>query len=70
MPTDRAIAITPTRSAENSTIRARQTSFWGVFRSETHPSSVDLSPGDSQMHAFVFFISADSHGLEALGIFR
>jgi hypothetical protein len=41
------IAITPIRSAESSTIRARQTNFCGVLRPEIHPSSVVRSAGDS-----------------------
>ncbi len=67
LPTNRAIAITPCRSADNSTIRARQTTFCGVFRPETHPSSVTRSAGDSQRHASVFFIPQDSHSLAKLG---
>jgi hypothetical protein len=70
IPTARVIAITPTRAAESSTIRARQTTFCGVFRVETHVSSVVRSPGDSQMLAFVLVIPADSHGLPGLGIYR
>jgi hypothetical protein len=67
-PAARVIAITPARSADCSTIRARQTSFCGVFRPDTHPSSVARSAGDSQMHASVFFMPADSHGLAGSGI--
>jgi hypothetical protein len=33
------IAVTPSPAAHIKTIRARQTSFWGVFRSATQPSS-------------------------------
>ena len=40
MPTERATAITPSRSANNNTIRDRQTTFCGVFRPETNPSNV------------------------------
>jgi hypothetical protein len=70
IPIARVIAITPTRSPESSTIRARQTTFCGVFRPETHPSSVARSAGESQTHASVFFMPADSHGFAALGIVR
>ena len=70
LPTDRAIAITPTRSADSSTIRARQTSFCGVFRAEIQPSNVARSAGDSQMHAEVLFMPPELHAAGSLGIFR
>jgi hypothetical protein len=67
LPTARTIAILPTLSADNSTIRDRQTSFCGVLRSATQSSSVARSSGDSQMHACVF-MPADSHHFSDLGI--
>jgi hypothetical protein len=70
LPTVRVIAITPTRSAESSTIRARQTTFCGVFRRETNRSSAARSERDSQMHASVFRMTAESHGTPRMGIFR
>ena len=48
-PTNRTIVIVPIPSADSNTIRARQTSFCGVFRPETNPSSVARSAGDSQI---------------------
>jgi hypothetical protein len=68
MPTERATAITPSRSANNKTIRDRQTTFCGVFRPETNPSNVARSAADSLMHACVFCIPADSHTRPNLGI--
>jgi len=56
-----------TQSADNSTIRDRQTNFCGVLRSATQPSSIARSSGDSQMHACVF-IPADSHLSDGPGI--
>jgi len=49
-------------------IRARQTTFCGVFRLQTHPSSVTRSTGDSQMHASVFFTPSALHSFAKLGI--
>ena len=68
LPTARVIAIIPTRSAEGSTIRARQTTFCGVFRRETNRFSAARSEGDSQMHASVFRMPADLHGTPTMGI--
>ena len=56
-------------SADSNTIRARQTSFCGVFRPETNPSSVARSAGDSQMHANVFVIPPESQNASPLGNF-
>jgi hypothetical protein len=70
MPTARVIAITLMRSAESNIIRARQTSFCGVLRPDTHSSSADRSAGDSQRHAFVLLIVADSHASPEMGISR
>ena len=70
LPTARAMAITPNRSADSNTIRLRQTSFCGVFRAEIHPSSVARSAGDSQMHAEVLFMPPELHAAASLGIFR
>ena len=67
LPTARTTAILPSRSADNSTIRDRQTNFCGVLRSATQPSSVARSSGESQMHACVF-MPADSHRFSDLGI--
>ena len=67
LPTDRAVAITPTRSADSNTIRLRQTSFCGVFRAEIQPSSVARSAADSQMHAEVLFMPPESHAAGVLG---
>jgi hypothetical protein len=39
LPTADAIASAVNPSLANSTIRARQTTFWGVFRSRTSRSS-------------------------------
>src|SRR5215831_9618606 len=70
MPTARVIAITPVRSAESRIIRARQTTFCGVFRPDTHSSSADRSADDSQRHAFVLIIAPDSHTPSQMGILR
>jgi len=67
IPIARVIAITPNRSADNTTIRARQTIFCGVFRSDTQRSSVARSPADSQIHASVLLISPDEHTPTAHG---
>ena len=59
--------LVPQPSADISTMRARQTSFCGVLRSATQPSSVARSPGDSQMHDSLAMPS-DSHAAEPKGI--
>jgi hypothetical protein len=68
MLAERATAITPSRSANNNTIRDRQTTFCRVFRPETNPSNVARSAADSLMHACVFCFPADSHTRPNLGI--
>src|SRR5208337_3566765 len=60
------ISVTPAPCARSSTIRARQTSFCGVFRPATQLSSRARSSGDSQMHDSLS-IPHDSHDREPPG---
>ena len=74
-PVDRSLGLTGRADnrrpaapcAHISTIRARQTSFCGVFRPATHPSSRARSAGDNWMRDSLS-IQTDSHDREPLGI--
>jgi hypothetical protein len=63
----RAIAVTPAPSAHIKTIRARQTSFCGVFRPATQPANSTRSAGDSHVQNSAS-IPRDSHPRENQGI--
>src|SRR5258708_39473056 len=66
-PVARAIAVTSPPCAHISTIRARQTHFWGELRFATQPSNVARSSGDSWMLESIDMLS-DSHVREPMGI--
>ena len=67
LPTCRTIDIVPTRAADSSTMRDRQTYFCGVLRSAIQLSSCARSSGDSQTHISVF-IRQLSHNPTQKGI--
>jgi hypothetical protein len=63
------ISIVPHPAADRSTIRERQTTFRGVFRSAISRSNRTRSSGHSHMHAGIL-ITRESHIIERLGILR
>jgi len=54
LPSARTIDIVPTPAVVSNTMRERHTSFWGVLRSATEPSSLARSSAESSMDIPVF----------------